>query len=84
MKFLQALRNSASKLSAEFEDSKLFSHSGEKGEFREQIISQLLKPFLPSCYGLGSGQVFSLDENVSNQIDIVIYDEIFSNVLFKG
>lgn len=84
MKFLQALRNSAAKLSAEFEDSKLFSHSGEKGEFREQIITQLLKPYLPACYGLGSGQVFSLDGNESNQIDVVIYDEIFSNVLFKN
>lgn len=84
MKLLQALRNLSEKLNAEFEDSKLFEHSGEKGEFREQIISNLLRPFLPDCYGLGSGQIFSQDDESSNQIDIVIYDAIYSNVLFKN
>ena len=84
MKFLQALRNVSQKLTADFEDSKLFNHRGEKGEFREQIISNLLKPFLPDCYGLGSGEIFSVDGEVSNQIDVVIYDNVYSNVLFKG
>jgi hypothetical protein len=37
MKLLQALRNASSRLVADFEDSKLFDHSGEKGEFREHI-----------------------------------------------
>jgi hypothetical protein len=84
MKFLQALRNVSGKLTAEFEDSKLFEHSGEIGEIREQLISQLLRPFLPECYGLGTGQIFSLDGETSKQIDIVIYDSIYSNVLFKN
>ncbi len=84
MKFIKALRNLSKKLKSEFEDSKLFEHSGEKGEFREQIIEELLRPFLPECYGLGSGQIFSKDEDISNQIDIVIYDPIYSNVLFKS
>ncbi|KQO21250.1 hypothetical protein ASF10_14115 [Flavobacterium sp. Leaf82] len=83
MKFLQALKNLSAKLINEFEDSKLFEHSGEKGEFREQIIQELLRPFLPECYSLGTGQIFSQNDEVSNQIDIVIYDAVYSNVLFK-
>jgi hypothetical protein len=84
LKLIQALRNLSSKLNSEFEDSKLFEHSGEKGEFREHIISELLRPFLPDCYGLGSGQIFDNTDKSSNQIDIVIYDSVYSNVLFKN
>jgi len=83
MKLLHALRNAAHRLSADFEDSKLFDHSGDKGEFREQIVGRFLRPFLPDCYGIGSGQVFAADDEASKQIDIVIYDAIFSNVLFR-
>lgn len=57
MKFLNALRNVSSKLTAEFEDSKLFEHNGEIGEIREGIISQLLRPFLPECYGYALGKI---------------------------
>lgn len=84
MKLIQALRNLSEKLNGEFADSKLFEHSGEKGEFREQIITELLRPFLPNAYGLGTGQIFDQFDNSSNQIDIVFYDSIYSNVLFKN
>jgi hypothetical protein len=84
MRFFQALQLSEKKLEVYFEESNLFKHSGEKGEFREQIISKLIRPFLPKCYGLGTGEIFSLDGNSSNQIDIVIYDALFSNILLKN
>lgn len=84
MRLLQALRNAASRMAADFEDSNLFTHSGDKGEFREDIIGKFLRPFLPNCYGIGSGQVFSTDGPASDQADIVLYDEVFSNVLFRG
>lgn len=84
MQFIQALKNAAKKLETEFEDSKLFTHSGEKGEFREDIINKLIRPFIPERFGIGSGQIFSESGDVSRQIDIVLYDSLFSNVLFKG
>ena len=84
MKFLDALRNVSSGIDSKFKDSQLFTTSGERGNAREQIISTHLRPFLPECYGLGSGQIFSSDGGVSKQIDIVIYDNVYSNVLFKG
>lgn len=83
MKLLEALRNSTGHLAAGFENSRLFTHAGEKGEFRERIIEDFLRPFLPTCYGIGSGQVFSSDGSDSKQVDIVLYDELFSNVLFR-
>jgi hypothetical protein len=70
-------------MAADFQDGKVFTHSGDKGEFREHIIERFLRPFLPKCYGLGSGQVFAQDGSVSDQVDIVLYDDVFSNVLFS-
>ena len=84
MKFLDALRNVSSGIDSKFKDSQLFTHPLEIGNAREQIISTHLRSFLPECYGLGSGQIFSSDGGVSKQIDIVIYDNVYSNVLFKG
>lgn len=84
MKLLDALRNATKRLAADLEDSKLFTHSGDKGEFREQIIQKFLRPFLPPCYGIGSGQIFSSDGAASDQADVVLYDAVFSNVLFRN
>lgn len=83
MKFLQALRNAASRLADDLEDSELFEHKGNRGEFRETVIEKFLRPYLPECYGLGSGEVFSEDGKSNRQIDVVIYDAVFSNVLFR-
>lgn len=83
MQLLTALRNAAQRVTADLKDSNLFTHPGDKGEFREQVIDRYLQPFLPRSYGLGSGQIFSADGASSRQIDIVIYDSIFSNVLFR-
>jgi hypothetical protein len=55
MQLLQALRNAANRMAVDFEDSKLFMHSGDKGEFREHIIATFLRPFLSKCYGLVNG-----------------------------
>ncbi len=56
---------------------------GDRGEFREQIIQEFLRPYFPPCYGLDPGEIFSSDGQQSAQIDIVMYDAIFSTVLFQ-
>ena len=81
MKFLEGLRVQARIAQCKFEASNLYSHNLTKGEVRERVLENFLRPFLPPCYGLGSGQVFSSDGNDSRQVDIVIYDAIFSIVL---
>ena len=84
MQFLQALRNAANRIESHIEDSNLFAHAGDRGEFRESIMQKFLRPYLPYCYGLASGAVFDENGVSSRQIDIVIYDEIFSNILFRN
>jgi hypothetical protein len=83
MRLIEAIRNSVQRLEADLSDSHLFDHKGDRGEFREQIIEGFLRPFLPRCYGLGSGQVFSEKGKGSRQLDVVIYDDVFSTVLFR-
>jgi hypothetical protein len=84
MHLLQALRNEAAKLTADLENSNLFAQMGDRGSHREMIIKNFLRPFLPECYGLSSGEVFSADGAQSAQIDVVVYDAVFSAVLFRN
>jgi hypothetical protein len=84
MRLLQAVRNQAAKVASEIEDSNLFTHMGDRGNVRERIVANFLRPFLPLCYGLGTGEVFSAGGAQSAQIDIVIYDAIFSTILFRN
>lgn len=56
------------------EKSKLFEHNVDRGIFREAIVENFLRPFLPERYGLMSGEVFDSEGSVSGQIDIVIHD----------
>lgn len=81
MKLLDALRNHAKIADLKFEGTADYSHKLTKGELRERVLRDFLRPFLPNCYGLGSGEVFSSDGNESKQIDIVIYDAVFSVIL---
>jgi len=83
MRLLQALRIEGANIEAELQKSNLFSHMGDRGEFREQIVDRFLRPFLPPYYGLAPGEVFSSDGQQSAQVDIVVYDTVFSTVLFR-
>ena len=84
MRLLQALRNQGTKINADLANSRLFTHMGDRGSFRESIIKEFLRPFLPECYGLSSGEIFSCAGAQSAQVDIIVYDAIFSTVLFRN
>src|ERR1035441_10286665 len=84
MRLLEALRNQTAKIAADLDNSKLFTHMGDRGAFREAIIKDFLRPFLPDCYGLSSGEIFSMSGTQSAQVDIVVYDALFSTVLFRN
>ena len=83
MQLLDALRIEAKSIAVEIEKSKLFSHMGDRGDYRERVIEHFLRPFLPPCYGAAPGEVFSSDGEQSAQVDIVLYDSVFSTVLFR-
>jgi hypothetical protein len=62
------------------------THQGVKGSVLEILISQLFRPLLPSDIGVGTGQIIdSFSDNMSPQIDIVIYNKsILPPVLADG
>lgn len=46
----------------------------EKGAFREFFVASLLRPLIPSHFGVGSGVVVSAYGQQSRQTDLIIYD----------
>lgn len=78
MNYYDALRRSGKILEAYFEQSKDVLHSGSKGTIRENIVSKVIRPFLPQCYGLSSGEAFDKNGIQSKQLDLVVYDNMFS------
>lgn len=61
------------------------SHDGEKGAFREFFLAELIRPYVPSHFGVGSGVVVDADEHQSRQSDIVIYDHrLMPPILLSG
>jgi hypothetical protein len=46
-----------------------------KGDLRELLIADLFERFLIQDFGIGTGQIINQKEQLSNQIDIIIYDK---------
>lgn len=60
-------------------------HAGTKGQLRELFVRQLLQPILPDKYIIGSGNIITAYNQVSNQIDVIVCDKrIVSPLLFQG
>ena len=76
--YLEMLRKSIKRIEADFDFSAIIDHNCSKGTFREQILKNFLKPFLPGCYGVSGGQAFDNGGNISKQLDVVVYDALFS------
>ncbi|WML34446.1 DUF6602 domain-containing protein [Clostridium sp. OS1-26] len=49
-------------------------HAGEYGSYRENICKKLLEFAIPSKYQISSGFILNPQDEVSTQIDILIYD----------
>lgn len=60
----------------------------EEGRYKEMILSEILRSFLPERYGIGTGFVMCENHKVTTQIDIIIYDKFNPNnnaeILKKG
>lgn len=81
MNYIDAIRKTAKRLEAEFEKSELVIHNQSKGIARETIIKNCIRPFLPDAYGIASGECFDTNGTVSKQLDVVVYDKLFSYVV---
>lgn len=81
MNYIDALKKTAKRLDAEFESSKLIQHNPSKGAFREYIVKQCIRPFLPEAYGISNGECFDIHGNVSKQLDAVVFDRLYSYII---
>lgn len=61
---------------------------GEEGRYKEIILREILRSFLPERYGIGTGFAICKGDNITSQIDIIIYDKFKANnnaeILKKG
>jgi hypothetical protein len=61
------------------------AHDGEKGAFREFFLAELIRPFVPKHFGVGSGVIVDAYGHQSKQSDIVIYDHrLIPPILLSG
>lgn len=59
-------------------------HRGEAGRRREDDIREFLRAFLPTRFGIGSGEIASADGSVSPQMDVIVYDELETPLLDRA
>ena len=64
--------------------SKIVQHSASKGALREFLLREIIKPFLPKRYGLCNGECFDSHDGVSKQLDVIVYDDLFSYAVPMG
>ena len=58
-------------------------HNGEMGEAAEESWRKWLRTYLPGRYAVDKAFVVDCDGNISDQIDIVVYDRQYSYFVFE-
>ena len=62
---------------------KFIGHPGSKGDATEQHWIEFLRTYLPDRYKVDKAIVIDSIGNVSEQMDVVIYDAIYTPFIFK-
>ena len=63
---------------------RVLSHPGEKGSATEESWRELLAGYLPNRYQVDNGIVVDVDGGRSEQIDVIVFDQQYSPVLFES
>jgi hypothetical protein len=74
-KFDEYFRSTSNILEGEYERSSGFDHSGTAGGAREYFVENFLNNIYPEKFVFGDGEIIDSDGRVSDQADVVIYDE---------
>jgi len=61
-----------------------FTHRGLRGHSRESTLNEFLREYLPKKVGIGTGEIVSVNGQVSAQQDVVLYDSINCPTLYNG
>lgn len=64
-------------------NSRFITHPGSEGDSLENAWIDLLRKYLPNRYSIDKAMVIDHTGNVSQQIDIVIYDNWFTPFIFN-
>lgn len=63
------------------------AHWNEEGRYKEAVLRSIIKRFLPKNISLGTGFILKKEGNevkISNQIDIIIYDNTYPVLFAEG
>ena len=74
-KFDEYFRSTSDILEGEYKRSSGFDHSGTAGGAREYFVENFLNNIYPEKFVFGDGEIIDSDGRVSDQADVVIYDE---------
>ncbi|MGE9977433.1 DUF6602 domain-containing protein [Coprococcus catus] len=84
MTLYDVIKTAVPKLEAEYNMSKIVNHSASKGALREFLLKNIIRPFFPKRYGLCNGECFDSHDGVSKQLDVIVYDDLFSYAIPMG
>lgn len=84
MSLYDMIKSAVPKLDVEYNMSKIVHHSASKGALREYILKDIIRPFMPKRYGLCNGECFDSLNEKSKQLDIIVYDDLFSYAIPMG
>ena len=84
MALYDIIKAATPRLDAEYNMSKIVQHSASKGALREFLLKEIIRPFLPKRYGLCNGECFDSHDGRSKQLDIIVYDDLFSYAIPMG
>lgn len=59
------------------------NHPTSKGDNSEESWINFFRSFLPSKYAINKGFVFDSNGNMSEQIDVIIYDSLYTPLIFE-
>lgn len=60
------------------------NHWGEDGRYKEVILMNYLRKILPSNVSVGTGFVKNRNGELTNQIDLIIYKELYPRLFSEG
>ena len=74
----EAFRHIEKSLQVKLEGANFPDHPVAKGDVSEDAWRELLRRFLPSRFSVESGFIIDAHNEVSEQIDCIVYDQVFS------
>ncbi len=80
----EALSTEQECLAPKLKSSRRITHSGDRGEVNEQHFTDFLRKYLPNRYTVEKAIVLDSEGNVSQSIDVVVFDRQYTPTLLDN